>query len=133
MHAPSRTPNELLVTDTQQQVVAARRLLCAGQRQRQVMYQCPCCDHFTIGAPGQYDICLVCYREDDGLDVDEIDEHSGPNHLSLREGRRNFAQIGACDQKAVAHVLAPKKRAKFKYEPRSIVQPVIPSDGYATR
>jgi hypothetical protein len=28
------TPNRLLVTDTQQQVAAARRLLRAGQRQR---------------------------------------------------------------------------------------------------
>lgn len=88
---------------------------------RQVMYQCPCCDHFTLDARGQYDICPVCFWEDDGLDVDELDEHSGPNHLSLREGRSNFAQIGACDQKAVAHVLTPKKRAKFKHESRSIV------------
>lgn len=85
-----------------------------------LMHQCPCCDHFTLEDRGQYDICPVCFWEDDGLDIGEIDEHSGPNHLSLREGRKNFGLIGACDKKAVAHVIPMGKRAQFKYEQRSI-------------
>lgn len=84
------------------------------------MYQCPCCDHFTLEFRGQYDICPVCFWEDDGLDVDRPDEHSGPNHISLREGRRNFRLIGACDRTAVAHVISVERRSQFKHELRPV-------------
>ena len=32
------------------------------------LQQCPCCDYFTLGKRGQYDICLVCFWEDSGID-----------------------------------------------------------------
>jgi hypothetical protein len=75
--------------------------------------QCPCCDYFTLDTRGQYDICPICFWEDDGLDVDALDTHSGPNHLTLREARANFARLGACDEAALAHVLPAERRAGF--------------------
>ena len=84
------------------------------------MHQCPCCDHFSLDARGQYDICMVCFWEDDGTDIDTPDAHSGPNHMTLREGRRNFTLVGACEAKHRAHVLPEAKRAQYKLESRKI-------------
>ena len=53
-------------------------------------YQCPCCDYFSLDERGGYDICRICFWEDSGQDLDELDEHSGPNHQTLREARANF-------------------------------------------
>lgn len=85
-------------------------------------YQCPCCDYFTIDVRGDYEICPVCFWEDDGLDIGLLDRHSGPNHISLREARQNFMRIGACDQAAIRSVISVEKRAQFKHEPRPVDQ-----------
>jgi hypothetical protein len=75
-------------------------------------FQCPCCDYFTLPARGEYDICPVCFWEDDGIDLDRPDMHSGPNHMTLREGRHNFRQFGACDRALRAHVTPPQPEDK---------------------
>ena len=82
--------------------------------------QCPCCDYFTLGERGGYEICPICFWEDDGIDIDDSDEHSGPNHITLREGRQNFGKFGACDSAMVKNVLAESEREKFKLEKRKI-------------
>jgi len=60
---------------------------------------CPCCGRKTIGERGCYEICLVCWWEDDGQDNDQADEVlGGPNgRLSLTEARRNFLVQGIFD------------------------------------
>lgn len=30
------------------------------------LYQCPCCDYFSLDDRGEYGICSVCFWEDDG-------------------------------------------------------------------
>lgn len=84
------------------------------------MHQCPCCDYFALDSRGEYEICPVCFWEDDGVDIQSPDAYSGPNHMTLRQGRRNFASLGACAAKGAAHVLPRAKRAQFKVEPRKI-------------
>jgi len=64
---------------------------------------CPCCEFRSIGARGDYAICLVCFWEDDG--TDEFDRRSVPNRMTLREARENFASIGAVKESMRAHVL----------------------------
>jgi hypothetical protein len=57
---------------------------------------CPCCGHATLSERGGYEICPVCFWEDDGQDNDEADRwRGGPNRVSLREGRVNFLRFGA--------------------------------------
>jgi hypothetical protein len=80
--------------------------------------QCPCCDYLTLPRRGQYDICPVCFWEDDGNDLSRLDVHSGPNHMPLREARENFARIGACDEGMLAHALPTKERERFARIPR---------------
>jgi hypothetical protein len=62
---------------------------------------CPCCGYKTIEERGNYDICKVCWWEDDGQD----NEHSekimgGPNYgISLVMGRYNYLIYGLYDPK----------------------------------
>ena len=83
-------------------------------------FQCPCCDFFTLDERGGYDICPVCFWEDDGLGVDRPDEHSGPNHMTLREGRDNFRRLGACDPAMLPHVLPRALWDEYRREERTL-------------
>jgi hypothetical protein len=81
---------------------------------------CPCCDYVSLAERGNYLICPVCFWEDDGVDVDRLDDPSGPNHMTLREGRANFARIGACDEKSVGHVCPAEERTRYEHWPRDV-------------
>jgi hypothetical protein len=74
-------------------------------------YPCPCCGHRTLAARAAFEICPVCYWEDDGQDDDHADEvWGGPNReLSLALARMNYARIGAADPRDLAHVRRPSK------------------------
>lgn len=54
---------------------------------------CPCCGYPTLSGRGDYEICLICWWEDDGQDDVDADEvFGGPNGpYSLTQARRNFA------------------------------------------
>ena len=70
------------------------------------MVPCPCCGYLTLNERGAYEICPVCFWEDDGQgDHDAGLVRGGPNGaLSLAEARANFAEFGACDRAHVADV-----------------------------
>ena len=86
---------------------------------RDKMSQCPCCDYYSLDERGAYEICPVCYWEDDGQDLDQLDVVSGPNHITLRQARHNFALIGACDDAALALVADAQERAGLRREQRA--------------
>ncbi|WP_438304068.1 CPCC family cysteine-rich protein [Streptomyces sp. HUAS TT11] len=72
-------------------------------------YRCPCCGFITLAERGAYEICHVCFWEDDGQDEHDADEIRGGANggLSLREARRNFQEVGACDMRFTRSVRAP--------------------------
>ncbi|MFC7532482.1 CPCC family cysteine-rich protein [Actinoplanes sp. GCM10030250] len=72
-------------------------------------YACPCCGFVTLSQRGYYELCPVCFWEDDGQDDHDADEiRGGPNRsLSLTQARRNFANYGASDERRFALVRAP--------------------------
>ncbi|WP_142215115.1 CPCC family cysteine-rich protein [Streptomyces sp. SLBN-118] len=72
-------------------------------------YRCPCCGYITLAERGAFEICEVCYWEDDGQDEHDADEvRGGPNHdLSLRQARQNFEAIGACNEYCCPFVRVP--------------------------
>lgn len=82
-------------------------------------HQCPCCDYFSLAKRGSYDICQVCYWEDDGQGLGQLDDVSRPNHITLREGRLNFARCGAADLAAVSLVASESERRGLRREVRS--------------
>ncbi len=72
-------------------------------------YPCPCCGYRTLGERGGYDICPVCFWEDDGQDDHDADEvRGGPNYeLSLTQARKNFLAIGASAKRQLEFVRKP--------------------------
>lgn len=53
---------------------------------------CPVCGYFTLEERDAFDICGICFWEDDGVDDSEETEESGPNHMTLKEGRMIFQE-----------------------------------------
>lgn len=72
-------------------------------------FQCPCCLNYTLDGVAQYDICPVCFWEDDGT----TSEHGfSPNGIPLSEGQENFKAIGACREHDLPHVRAAEPHEK---------------------
>lgn len=68
-------------------------------------FQCPCCQHFTLDEVGSYDICPVCFWEDDGT----TGEHGfSPNGVPLTEAQQNYREFGACKKRDKQHVRKPQ-------------------------
>lgn len=83
--------------------------------------QCPCCDYVSLPERGQYIICRVCFWEDDGQDVNELDRPSGPNNgVTLRQARANFERFGACEARFVQNVCSAAESAQFERRPRRV-------------
>ncbi len=73
-------------------------------------YQCPCCSSVTLPERGAYELCPVCYWEDDGQDDHDADQvRGGPNgSLSLTQARANYVAFGACHRTFLGHVRPPE-------------------------
>lgn len=74
------------------------------------MVCCRCCGYRSLRERGNYEICPVCFWEDDG--VRSPDEFSGPNHMTLGKGQENFSRLGACREDFLPHI-DPEATAKY--------------------
>lgn len=63
---------------------------------------CPCCNYKTISEKGNYQICPVCFWEDDGS-ID-ISKYSSVNHMTLNEAQNNLRTNGAILEKFLKFV-----------------------------
>ncbi|MBI3099358.1 MAG: hypothetical protein HYY93_14125 [Planctomycetes bacterium] len=72
--------------------------------------RCPCCGCKTLGERGKFEICEVCFWEDDGQDDQDAEVVSGgPNGgLSLSEARANYLKYGACERDMFEYVRPPR-------------------------
>jgi hypothetical protein len=74
----------------------------------ELMYSCPCCGYDVFdGPPGSFDICPICFWEDDIVQLAFPDLAGGANRCSLIEGQSNFAAFGACEERIKSHVRQP--------------------------
>jgi hypothetical protein len=71
--------------------------------------RCLCCGSRTLTTPGDFELCPVCWWQDDGQDdVDADVVRGGPNGtLSLTAARANFQACGASDPRFLSRVRAP--------------------------
>lgn len=85
---------------------------------------CPTCGYLTLDERNGFDICSICFWEDDGKDDFEVNENSGPNHMTLREGREIFqeAKRKLLFTKVVGDSLIESLRSKFSELDNSIDQ-----------
>ena len=84
-------------------------------------HPCPCCDYVTLPERGEWLICPVCFWEDDGQDLDQLDISSNVNRgLTLRQGRTNFREIGAYIAAMVENVCSKSEREGFALKARTV-------------
>jgi hypothetical protein len=57
--------------------------------------------------PGTYQICPVCYWEDDPVQFADPTYAGGANQVSLLEARKNYVEFGACEKEFLPYVRQP--------------------------
>ncbi|MFD2085415.1 MULTISPECIES: CPCC family cysteine-rich protein [Brevibacillus] len=70
-------------------------------------FTCPCCGYKTLCHDGEFDICPICFWEDDPFQFMEPDSDRGANKVSLRKAQGNFIRFGACDDHGRPFVRKP--------------------------
>ncbi len=73
-------------------------------------FKCPCCGNYTLEEEptDTYEICSVCFWEDDPLQFRNHDYVGGANKMSLNEARENYKMFGAKGKESLSHVRPPK-------------------------
>lgn len=80
-----------------------------------IRYPCPCCNYLTyedIPPQGEYEICPVCYWEDDPVQSKDQDYTGGANEVSLNQAKKNFFKYGAISESLKKYTRLPKKNEK---------------------
>lgn len=74
-------------------------------------FPCPCCGYLTLSEPppGTFQICPVCYWEDDLAQYVNPTLSGGANPVSLQEAQRNFSDFGAITRNALAYTRPPNE------------------------
>lgn len=74
-------------------------------------FACPCCGYKTFreNPNGSYDICEVCFWEDDPIQLDNPEYEGGANRVSLKQGQKNFMEFGACEREMIKNVRQPNR------------------------
>jgi len=72
-------------------------------------YKCPCCECLTLNSPppGDFEICPVCYWEDDNVQYADPFFEGGANEPSLDQARNNFQKFGASSKDFIDVVRSP--------------------------
>lgn len=81
------------------------------------MHACPCCKNLTLQHRAMYEICPVCWWEDDGQDDPNEIAHASPNRVTLAEAQANYAAFGAKSEAHKHLARAPGRRERPKLPP----------------
>jgi len=73
-------------------------------------FACPCCGLLTLPRQpgGTFDLCPVCFWEDDPVQFEDHDYAGGANRVSLNEAQRNFREFGASERQFIEKVRPPR-------------------------
>jgi hypothetical protein len=100
---PSPTASDQIVRHA---LTAMTRLLAAVPGHR---FTCPCCGHIVFDEPpGSYEVCPICFWEDDDVQLRHPAMSGGANKPSLINAQANFRAIGAVEPRLVQHVRGPQ-------------------------
>lgn len=72
-------------------------------------YPCKCCGFHALTEPmnGSYEICPVCFWEDDPTQNNDPLFEGGANEVCLLTARDNYLRFGACEARFSDQVRAP--------------------------
>lgn len=73
-------------------------------------FACPCCGYLTLPEEpiGTYNICPVCFWEDDEVQNNDPTFRGGANRVSLVEARENFNAFGVSERRFLKNVRPPR-------------------------
>ncbi len=72
-------------------------------------YPCPCCGYLTFNRePGStFELCPVCFWQDDPVQFEDHDSERGANRVSLNMARLHFREFGASEKEFLELVRPP--------------------------
>ena len=71
---------------------------------------CPCCGYRTLDKNMLFNVCEICFWEDDPIQSLDPDYKGGANgDITLREAQQNFQTCGACHTKYIEDVRRPNE------------------------
>lgn len=78
-----------------------------------MLFKCECCGYYTLPeeSRGNYNICPVCFWEDDIVQLEDPNFEGGANEESLNQARSNYLHFGVSHKKFIGKVRKP-----FDYE-----------------
>ncbi len=74
----------------------------------QVNKKCPCCQYKTLSVNSMYDVCPVCYWQDDPIQNQLSDFEGGANEVSLQQAKENYNQYSAVQKELMQFIRKPK-------------------------
>lgn len=108
-------------------------------------YPCPCCGYLVFDEPpGSSDICMICFWEDDALQLRFPELADQTNVVSLAEAQRNYANYAAIEERFAGDVRQPTVEdvrdpdfrplgADDSFEPTPEQEPTTPSPSDTTQ
>ena len=74
--------------------------------QSNAKFYCKCCGYNSLDEKpnGTFEICKICFWEDDKVQSNEPDYEGGANSVSLNQAKKNFSEFGACEKGMVRNV-----------------------------
>ena len=69
--------------------------------------QCPVCHYYTLEVRLDWEICPVCFWEDDVHEVGRNPSSPANRGMRLSQARENFLSLGAKDERSVSHTREP--------------------------
>lgn len=72
-------------------------------------FACPCCGCLTLtcAARGSFELCPVCFWEDDFVQYADPTYEGGANRVSLQQARENYRTLGASERCFLSEVRPP--------------------------
>ena len=95
----------------ERRLVALTGIRASVEGEAEARTECPCCGYASLPEDGFFEVCLVCFWQNDG-------GAAGANSLSLEEGKKNFERLGAMEERFRDAVL-PDGKERYRHGSRS--------------
>lgn len=81
----------------------------ANEKKLTKKVSCPCCGSLTLDEKDHFEICPVCFWEDNPIQSNDKEYTGGANEMSLNEARNNYNRYRAVSKDFTSKVRKPKK------------------------